>query len=130
MKLLMMTSSITLSLNSTLGHRDFPLVSEEERESALVIGSSAASSRSLPIFAPSRIAGSKPETAISPHVDAANEAAMMLLRIDWTAYVCVAESRGAAATASSQRERATRAAAGTRKVARRKSGGMKKMKRW
>lgn len=55
---------------------------------------------------------------------------MMLLRMDWTAYVCVAESRGAAETASSQRERAARAAAGTRKVALRKRGGMKKMKAW
>lgn len=84
----MMTSSITLSLNSTLGH---PGGDTDEffspsllllAESALVIGSSAASSRSLPIFAPSRIAGSRPDTAISPQVDAVNDAAMMLLRMD------------------------------------------------
>ena len=80
-----MTSSIALSLNSTVGHpggeEPFP-----PPESALVMGSSAASSRSLPIFAPSRIAGSRPETAISPQVEAVKDAAMMLLRIDWTAY--------------------------------------------
>ena len=180
-----MTSSIALSLNSTVGHpggeEPFP-----PPESALVMGSSAASSRSLPIFAPSRIAGSRPETAISPQVEAVKDAAMMLLRIDWTAYwggereretesgkreeerareergrkrkrererervsfvssssllrkekrpkiaptVCVALSRGAAETASSQRDRATRAAAGTRKAVFRKRGGRKKMKAW
>ena len=82
---------MTLSLNSTLGHPGdndgdevfSPLLLPAE--SAFVIGSSAASSLSLPIFAPSRIAGSRPDTAIRPHVDAVNDAAMMLLRMDWTA---------------------------------------------
>ena len=119
-------------MNSTLGHPGLAaeLFSSLLVLSALVIGSSDASSLSLPIFAPSRIAGNKPETAISPQVEAVNDAAMIELRIDWTAYVCVAASRGAAETASSHRERAARAAAGTRKVALRKRGGRKKMKEW
>ena len=79
--------TITLNLNSTLGHDGGgeELFSEEFDDSAFVIGSSAASSLNLPIFAPSRIAGNSPDTAIRPQVEAVNEAAMILFRIDWTA---------------------------------------------
>ena len=75
-------------MNSTLGQPGGEeLFLSLSDDSALVIGSSFASSRSLPIFDPSRIAGSKPETAMRPHVDAVKDAAMMLFLIDWTAYV-------------------------------------------